>query len=355
MATCIIVAPAFSQGDELTKEKLLAWFEAERQLAADPAPLGNVRLDYEVHEYAPATPALLAQWKREAEGHPEHPKLRLIPVVERRLRDGPDVSLGSIWRPSDDAWRQNIEPSRPTPGVVVFGDRGQRGGQHWRLFEDTVVLEQPGSASVRSELAGLDHLLALFLYGGMHLAKTGSLGQVRVDGDTWTIEAASDNRWSWTYEGWWDSDLDRGFVSRIEERPAAKDWPTRVWALGPYEVDPVLARWVATRLDHRTGDGPDQSRMEYVLAGVHEIDKDRMAALLRVPAIGKEDAIRGVIAAGMEQDVGQGVVRRIDEAGRVTATDRIDPAPPSSPVLRIVGVAAAVGIVIVLIWMRLRR
>lgn len=338
-----------------TRERLLAWFEAERKLAADPAPLGNVRLDYEIHAHAYATHALLAKWKREVEGHPEHPRRADIPVVERRLRDGPDVSFGSIWRPSEDAWRQNIEPSRPTPGLVTYGDKGQQGSQHWRLFEGTVVLDKPGSPAVQGELAGLDHLLALFLHGAMHLAKGQDVGAVRIDGSAWAIETAGDNGWSSSFEGSWDAALDRGFVRRAEVRPAAKDWPVRVLELDHYEANPVLDQWVATSVDYRTGVGPEQSRLEYTLAGVHEVDRRRMAALLRIPAIGREDAIRGVIAAGTEQDVGQGVVRRIDDEGRVTATDRIDPAPPSSPVLRIVGVVAAVGIVAVLIWMRVRR
>lgn len=362
LAACVLVgwpAGVLGQGGgqagELTKEKLLAWFEAERAKAVEPPSMGNVRLDYEVHEYAFATPALLAQWKREVEGHPEHPKLQLIPVVERRLREGPDVSLGSIWRPSEDMWRQNLEPSTPTPGLVSFGDIGQRGDQHWRLFEDTVVHENSGSSSVRSELSGLQNLLALFLHGGLHRGRTGEISGLEVTGDLWTVAAANDNGWSWTYEGWWDSVLDRGFVRRVEERTAARDATASVWDFGPYEVNPVLSRWVATRVDYRTGDGPEQSRMEYVLAGVQEVDKSHMAALLRVPAIGKEDAIRGVIASGFEQDVGEGVVRQIDESGRVTATNRIDPPPASSPVLRIVGIVSAVAIVGVLIWMRVRR
>ncbi len=341
--------------EPLTRERLLAWFEAERQLAAHPPPLGNVRLDYEVYEHAFATPAVLAQWKQEVQGHPEHPKLQLIPVVERRLRDGPDVSHGSIWRPREDAWRQNVEPSKPTPGVVTFGDRGQRGSQHWRLFEDTVVLEQPGSSSVQSELASLHHLLGLFLHGGLHRGQTGEINSVSIDSDHWTIEGANDRGWSWSYEGTWNADLDRGFVHGVEERPAAKDWGARVWALGPYEVDPVLARWVATRVEYRAGRGAEQSRTDYRLGGAYPVETDRMAAVLLVPAIGKEDAVRGLIAAGMEQDVGEGVIRRIDVAGRVTATDRIDRPPPSSPVLRNVGIVAAVAIVGVLIWMRVRR
>ncbi|MCW5757777.1 MAG: hypothetical protein KIT54_11125 [Phycisphaeraceae bacterium] len=358
LATCVLVgwpAGVLGQGGELTREKLLAWFEAERAKAIDPPPLGNVRLDYEVREHAYATPALLAQWKREVEGRPEHPKRQLIPVVERRLRDGPDVAIGSIWRPGADAWRQNLEPSRPTPGVVAFGDIGQRGDQHWRLFEDTVVLEKPGSPSVIGEIAGLKNVMALFLHGGLHRGRSGKINSLEITGTSWTIEAANDNGWSWTYEGWWDSELERGFVRRVEERPAARDSSARVWDFGPYEVDPVLSRWVATRVDYRTGEGPEQSRMEHVLVGVHEVDKSHMAALLRVPAVGKNDAIRGVIASGFEQDVGQGVVRRIDEAGRVAETNRIAPPPPSSPVLRIVGIVAAVAIVVVLIWMRVRR
>jgi len=354
VAICMIFAPAYGRGDEPTKEQLLAWFEAERQLAADPPPLGNVRLGYEMRQHASATPALLAEWKREVEGHPEHPRRRLIEVAERRLRDGPDISYGSIWRPSKERWRQNAEPSRPTPGVVTFGDRGQQGDRFWRLFEDAVVLDEAGSDGNRGEIAGLYNLLALFSHGGLYRGRSASVEAIEIVQDRWSIDASMENGWSWTHEGRWDGYLDLGIVNRVTEKPA-DDRPNRVWTFKEHVFDDNLSRWVCTHVDYRVGEGADQSRAEYLLTDVKEVEDRRLAAVLRVPAIGKEDAIRGVIAAGMEQDVGVGVVRRIDEAGRVTSTDRIAPPPPSSPMLRIVGLVAAVGIVGVLTWMRVRR
>ncbi|NRA58237.1 MAG: hypothetical protein HRU13_09025 [Phycisphaerales bacterium] len=349
----LLAAPPLHAAQDLTEAQLLEWFEAERQRAVDPEPLGNVRLDYEVHGHAYATAALLAQWKREVQGRPEHPRRRDIPIVERRLRDGPDLSFGSIWWPTADAWRQNIEPSRPTPGVVDYGDKGQQGYEHWRLLEGTVVREEPGSPSVRTEIRSRDHLIGLFFHGGMHLAGSQRVSDVRVSEDGWVIETEGESGWSSRFEGSWDAERSRGFIHRTEEYPP-DDLPSLTFEFGPYELQPELARWCSTRIDYRRGRAPEQKRLEYVLAGVHRVDGERMAAVLRVPAIGREDAVRGLIAAGFEQDVGEGVVRTIDERGRVIATDRIAPAPPTSPALRIVGIVAAAAIVGVLVWMRVR-
>lgn len=152
-ATCVLVgwpAGVLGQGGELTREKLLAWFEAERAKAIDPPPLGNVRLDYEVREHATINAATMAQWKIDVEPYPEHPLRRRIVTEERRIKQGPDVTLGSIWRLRSDAWRHNKHPSVPTPGLALYGDYGQQGGQHWRLFEDSIVLDTPGSPVVQS-------------------------------------------------------------------------------------------------------------------------------------------------------------------------------------------------------------
>jgi len=195
----------------------------------------------------------------------------------------------------------------------------------------------------------------MFLHGGLYAGATSELTVASIDGDAWSIKAVSANGWSRIIHGSWDPDLGRGFVRRIEERPADEGWPVHVWTFEDYAVDPVLARWVATRVDHQTGDGPEQARMEYVFAGVQAVESGRMAEILRVPSIGREDAIRGLIASGTEQDVREGVTRKIDESGRVTATDRVTRPASTSPVLRIIGIVAAVGIVGVLIWIRVRR
>lgn len=357
LATCVLVgwpAGVLGQGGELTREKLLAWFEAERAKAIDPPPLGNVRLDYEVREHATINAATMAQWKIDVEPYPEHPLRRRIVTEERRIKQGPDVTLGSIWRLRSDAWRHNKHPSVPTPGLALYGDYGQQGGQHWRLFEDSIVLDTPGSPVVQSSGASLEHLIGLFLYGGLQQGRSGQIGEVKFTSDHWTVEAANERGAAWTYEGRWDATHDRGFVRRIELRPAVGQ-PPRIWEFQDYQFDPVLEHWIAKRVDQIFSDGKHRALTEHVVTAVEPVPADVMRAVLRVPATGREDAVRGMVAAKQEQDVPSGRVRYFDERGHETHSQPItQPTTKATGRFQALGIIAAVAIVGILIYLRVR-
>ena len=361
LAACVVAGwPALSLGQgggqagELTKEKLLAWFEAERAKAVDVAPFGYVRLDYEVREHATIDASTLAQWKADVEPYPEHPQRHRIITEERRLQNGPDITKGSIWRLRSDAWRQSKHPSVPTERLSTFGDYGRQGDQNWRLFEDNVVLDTPGSPVVQSIEASLNHLVSLFLYGGLNNGSSGTVGEVTIRGDRWTIGAAHERGVEWTYEGHWNTEHDRGFVRRLEMR-AGGDRPPRIWEFKEYKIDPVLEGWIATQVDQIFSDGKQSALTEHVVTAIEPVPAEVMRAVLRVPTAGREDAIRGVVAAKQEQDVPGDEIRFFDERGRETHSQPITPPKAKATgLLRTVGIAAAMAIVGILIYLRVR-
>lgn len=352
-ALCILVVPANGQG-ELTEEKLLAWFEAERAKAVEPAPLGHLRIDYEAREHATINAATLVRWKREAEPHPEHPHRSRIPIEERRLRYGPDKRAGSIWLLRDDAWRISSEPVEPRPGVAIYGDRGQHGDQHWRLYEDSVVLETSESQSAKGIVSGMKTFVSMFLYGGLNKGATGRIENIDIRGDRWTIEAASERGWGWTYEGNWDSEVDRGFVRRLEERPSS-GLSTRVWDFKEYRHESHLGTWIATAVDKTVSSKEQRALTEYVVVAIEPVPSDEMRAVLRVPAVGREDAIRGTVR-GQEQDVAAGEIRQFNSDGRIVSREPILPVrTKATGSLQFLGVLAAITIVGILIWLRIRN
>lgn len=357
LVACVLVgvpAGALGQAGEPTKENLRAWFEAERAKAIEVAPLGDVRLDYEVREHATIDAATLAQWKREVEPHPEHPLRRRIMFEERRLQNGPDITYGSIWRPRDDGWRHSKHPSVPAEGLAAFGDYGRQGDRNWRLLEDSVVLDTPRSPVVESASASLEHLIGLFLYGGLRNGSTGEIVDVTIRGDRWTIEVANERGAEWTYEGSWNAEHDRGFVRRLELRASSKV-PPRIWEFKDYKIDPVLDGWIATRVDQIFSDGERQALTEHLVIAVEPVSAEVMRAVLRVPAPGKEDAIRGVVAANQEQDVPSGQVRFFDERGReIHSQPIVPPKTKATGLFQTLGIVAAVSIVGILIYIRVR-
>lgn len=349
----MIVTPAYGQSDELTKEKLLEWFEAERAKAVEPAPFGYVRIDYEVRWHATINAATLARWKREAEPHPEHPHRSRIPIEERRLRDGPDVMKNSMWRLRDDAWRVSSHPAVPTPGLATFADNGQQGEQLWRLFDDSVVIEAPDSSLAKGAVSGMKSSVGMFLHGGLNKGTTGEIEKVDIRGDRWIIEAASERGWGWTYEGDWDAEADRGFVRRLEERPSS-GLSTWVWEFKEYRNDPLLDAWVATTVDNIVSSKEQRALTEYEVVAIEPVPSDEMRAVLRVPAVGREDAIRGAVR-GQEQDVAAGEIRRFNDDGRIVSREPIVPVKTKATgKFQVLGLVAAIAIVGILVWLRIR-
>jgi len=356
IAICMAPTQIYAQGDELTKEKLLAWFDAERAKAVAPPSMNGIRLSFvEVMPQA-TSQATLDKWRREVAGKPEHPMRPNIQLEERRMRHGPDRHEITIWYDGSQRWR--LSQSRFYAGLdESYLDVARRNEERWSMLPSSLSIDETrGQSHLDRHYPQMHAYLSKVLYGSTHHGRTEDpeQRQVFLRGDAWEIRSRNANGWSWRFAGAWDPDLNRPLVTEMRERRPKDDVD---WLIVQYaswnttDAGQIVPEKIETRV-RLASDYMIRSHIadvEFEHVGTSAVD-----GVLDTPRPGTSGPIRGEVVVVGFSDAVRGDYAEYDGEKEVSRIR--DPALSiKSPSRAWIAYATAAAIVVILVAVRVRR
>ena len=326
---------------------------------ADLAPPEDIYLEYETTSGVSTirqAERLISQWGPRVKESPESPMAHRVEGAWRVIEHGPPSLTERIWFGGGDGWRisKNLDPSIDL-GVTEhnpFMDRAQsRSSDAWRIvghrfqsLEDRVAAEKQAVLEV---LMVWRH----FASGGLFVGKLDMRAtEVRVRGETWEARLSLP-----------DGSRVRELTGRVLENGVVLP-TTRVETVGQYagqratyrdwrRID-FLDRWIAGSYAQWNADGDLIHRFE--LVEIRPLERGELERVTRVPEPGRPDAVRGIRFAAGDADNGDASTAPSDEAATATRSPREGASDHGRRWFTFAGVAAALGIVGTLIWLRRR-
>lgn len=352
----------------LTKERLIAWLDAEAAAAQDPEFLRGKVISYRLHYGFVPTAAEVEQIRRQVEGKPDHPLRHELERMERRLRDGQDRKVVRCVR--FDATRWRIATEELSLGQTI--DDAADGNLNWALSSVPGQLliadkDSPEGFSSRFMLfdVGPGVRLSTLIFSGAHCWGAWSRRHVSqtIEGDRWTAAIATfspegERSSEYVFEGRYDEG--KGVPIVIKRRPSDAFAPgddfKDVIEFSGHQWNEPLRRFVpSTVVIHND---PTEGGLRIEFLGATEISEREFSELTKPPVPGREDPWRQgvVIKTVLDTRPSVGRYEAVDAGGGRSLISRLS-APPEEDQTswRWAGwaaLSAVFTVFVVLVWRR---
>lgn len=293
----VALATATAQ-PQVDQETVQRWFDAEWDRSHEEFDLDKAVIHYRVEYRDTVDAAQIDEWKRQAEGKPDHPLHREIAKYERRLLNGPDIKKCTVWFQGPGKWRCN-ETSLYDPAVGMY-DSAVSGNVAWGMTDGQLRIfdkDKPEDGfDVPSNEETIRAHLGRMLYGGVGYGRTSTHMREPLDlsGTRWLVKVSSGDGYACEYRGRWDADAGRGFIEEWEV--TACDGYPRVGARRTYsdwKLDPVMNRWVCGEVVYYNTDGRIEA---LVFERAEPFDPADFKKIAAIPSVRKPDPVRGELA-----------------------------------------------------------
>lgn len=351
IATVVLTSPVLAQNAEIEAWMKQLWAETQDFEPATPVEIRWTSASEGV------SAEILAQWKKEVEGKPEHPRRLEIPAHERRLRDGPDKANFVLLYADASLWRQSEDhPYNPT---IMYSDAAFDGRVCWYLYRESLSLwngrdkdaSQPAERrqiimqSVRGFLSQ-----SLWLVAG--LGKPDSVLATSLDQDRWTSQVQSSSGWRAVITGTWDGSRHLPAVNRVEMSAPGNEKPTITVKVSKHLYDEVLGKVVAGRLETTTSSSP-LITTDYL--GARKVSRADVAAAAAPPDPLGADLVRGQLTLKRVNDyTGSMAVLKVNDGTPDWSQRPLGVVPRETSWRRWFGWSAAAAILATIIVMRVR-
>ncbi len=336
----------------------LEWFEAQWEAAARVEIPENSYIEYEVVSPIAGDEGEIEQLRRIVEGKPDHPLRERYESLQWQAEHGPPRIRYRLWYGDAKHWRLSHDFHQPSP--LQYRDVAVRGRESWQLTERSLSLVDSSRPPVDRDPESVLRSVPVFLQNWMFpgsavstpLGFTPESAQIIEDKWIGTIRSSTGER---IFEL-------RGHVVggrvQVESSTAVQSLDEPRWAgwsstFSDWAFEEFLGRWVARTRSTTGPDGtPGQSE---TLIQIRPLNEGELATLLTTPTVAGEDQLRGKSTFTAINDFRTGVRTDLSEAGAPKSLLPEWTQKKSPPTwLRPVGWATAVGIVVALVWVRVR-
>lgn len=336
----------------------LAWFKAQWDAAARVEIPQNVYIEYEVISPVVGGEGEIEQLRQIVEGKPDHPLRQRYESLQWQAEHGPPRIRHRLWYGDAKHWRLCHDFHQPSP--LRYRDVAVRGREAWQLTERSLSLvdssRPPADRDPENVLSSLPIFLQTWMFPGMTASSPLNFQpqSAAVAEDTWagTTRSAAGDRVvelrGRVVNG--RVQVEGSTMIQSLDRPEWTGWTSR---FSDWAYDECLEHWVAR--SHASA-GPDGTPGQVeTLIQIRALRESELAVLLETPTPAGRDAVRGPSTFTAINDFRTGVRTDLGEAG---ATESPIPAwtqrrsPPAW--LRPVGWLTAIGIVVALVWVRVR-
>lgn len=369
----VLVAGAFfiatssqSQAAPATKEQVLSWFEKQQAAAKDIKTLAGKMIRYRMIVGGRPNEAEVEELRRTVAGKPDHPARKKLAILERRLKNGPDVSEVSAVRNDELHFRVSTNALYDKTWTEMAAD----GGIAWTTTDG-------GQLMLRDKESGEDYASAFNAYHSSAAIAIGNLvfggvwedtdwpekiENVSVDGTRWSlriVRTSPDNSIFFIdFNGTWNESTSTGTVKEkkllSDGKPPVLEIKT---TLEGWKFDSVLGRDVASRVVIENRD-PDFGAKTLEWIGAEEIDAKKFNAIVAVPKLNTPDPLRGSLNLKSIYDVrpSKSQVQRVLPDGTAEKVrDLPGKAENSDGMLRTLGWVVLASSIVILVAVRLSR
>ena len=367
VALCLVIA-ATNPTRAQAPEEVSAWFREEWKAAADPLAFNGFALSFHIEYPARFTDAELALLRAEAEGKPDHPNWSEIRAEEQRRRQPADASRHTIWSDGRGRWRYSHSYLDSVSDTPAFVDSTVAGDAMWRMTRESLHVAStglgtstPNFGDPRTSLGTIRWHLRALLFGFLGEASAAGVApEAGVELDSageWTIHAGAPGIARSRFEGRWDPDAHRGFVSRVTIVDQPPDLQGSVgvrFLLDGWRFDADAGRWIAGSVTEVRPDGVVDHRL--VTGDASPVSPEEFERLVAMPPMTGEDPVRGAVSFTSLYDHRPGTRKRFDIAPDRSTTGATDlPGARSYRAWRLGGWLTAAALVALFVVLRIRR
>ncbi|HEX8875513.1 MAG TPA: hypothetical protein VF777_02110 [Phycisphaerales bacterium] len=293
-----LAAPAFAAPAAADVRR---WFESEAAAAKDWSFLASKSVKFRTSRGESPKPEEVAALRRLVEGKPDHPARSQLLVLERRLKNGPDVSeLTVLWL---NELRFRVSTSNIFDGswIEQAADRGVA----WTLSESGQLLlrdkdsgENYTSTFLAFQTTAMPALRD-FVFGGIGEQTTWNevIDSVQVTGNSWRVRCVrtspENERFFVDFKGTWDDTASRGFVQERLLIDAVKpnEFAVRT-RFEKWTSSDCFGRPVASQVFTENSD-PDFGNYSRQWVSCEVVPAQRAAEIVAVPRLNSVDPLRG--------------------------------------------------------------
>lgn len=336
----------------------LEWFKAEWAAAAKVEIPKNIYIEYVIISPVPGDETELERLRGIVEGKPDHPLKQQYEDLKWQFNNGPQQVRYRLWYGDSKHWRMSRDLHQRTP--LQFIDLAVRGGEAWQLTDRDLSLVDAADPPVDRNPANAIRVLPIYLQRWMFpgMAPGTPLGlkpeSSEVLGETWkgTIRSATGDRVIELRGRVVDGSV-RVDTSTMVQALDEPRWTGSTSRFSDWSYNSLLGRSIArscTSFDH--AGVPWQAE---IVNEIRALREGELAGLLTTPTAAGEDSIRGTTTFVAINDFRNGVRTDLREAGS-TQTPLPEWTQRKTPPkwLRPSGWILAAGIVVALVWVRLR-